>query len=340
MDNAYYKPSGRLSLAFFLFYALLMAAGIPILSVAYIYSIHYVPFIYLNFIITIFCGAALGYLVSLAAKLGKARNLPVVIIFVIIGMGIMKYVQWGVYVPLVLAEVYEVYHMPFIDRFTEAFALIRDPGLLIDYAEIINEIGVWGISPNAGEEAADTVNGTLLTTIWAAEFLLMTGMAIFAVHKQPKYPFSEEFGGWYVRFENKVEMDVPDQIEILIDDMEKGKFADFVQLAKTAKSKDDNYLRLTFYHPPQPSYKEPYYVSIEQCGDQKKAKRFISKGYLTVDAKSVYEMTAPQTYADTPDNKPASEHAEEQQVAEQLLSNQKHGGDIAADNETSDQNQL
>lgn len=73
-NTLYYSHSGKtpaLSIALTLLFGLIAAL---ILGVVYGYAIYYIPFIYLNFFITLGFGALVGMAIGMGGKLGKARN--------------------------------------------------------------------------------------------------------------------------------------------------------------------------------------------------------------------------------------------------------------------------
>ena len=299
MRDSYYKPSGLIGAKFFLFFILTLIIGVPILSVAYIYLIHYIPFIYLNIFFALGIGALLGYLILLAAKHGKARNPLVVCACALVAVVLMKYIQWCIYIPMVLDDVFGMYeaygiNMTFWGRFTESLHLFAAPGEVYDWASAINEVGVWGIRARVGAEVSDTVKGAMLLMVWAMEFLIMAITSISISRSQPKSPFSEESNDWYVDMGMNIETDIPADFSAIKNNAERGNFNDIVQLARAGRTNNSRYLRLSFLQPPRPSSSEPCYIKIVQITADKKNKGKTKAlvRYLVIDANSLNEISA------------------------------------------------
>ena len=293
MKEAYYKPSGKLTANFFLYFVLFTIIGAPILSVVYIYLIHYIPFIYLNFMIAILCGMALGALVLFAAKLGKARNPLAVLVCTLIAAIFMKYIQWCVYVPLTLDNVFGLYEAYGIDmtlwgRFEETYYYLSSPGEVYDWVVRINEVGAWGIGSGAA------VKGGMLLFVWIAEFALMAATSVVISRRQARFPYSEESDGWYTKINKKIDMDMPFDFAAMRNSMESGDFTDFVRNATAGKANNDQYLMLKFYEPPRQLPQEPYYLDITAFTTAKRGKKSMNMlvQYLAIDAQTANRITS------------------------------------------------
>ncbi|MBK7885415.1 MAG: hypothetical protein IPJ81_17725 [Chitinophagaceae bacterium] len=85
MDK-YYKPSGRFSPISIVFLIIICSIAIPILGFLYSYAIWYIPFIYINFIITGLLGYATALLISRTViRPGKVGNNLMSLLFGFIG---------------------------------------------------------------------------------------------------------------------------------------------------------------------------------------------------------------------------------------------------------------
>ena len=290
MTTPYYKPSGRFTFNFFLLYVLLMLVSIPVLSFAYTYLIHYIPFIYANVIITVCCGLALGYIVSLAVKKGKARNPAIVAILTIVAACVLYYVQWSVYIPLVVSEVYG-FSMTFGERLWETLYYFIYPDETFEAAMIINEYGAWTL--NEVE-----ITGVFLLIIWIAEFIIIAVAAVVISRSQAVHPYCEEADGWYAAGET-VDIDIPADLDAMKAELESGDFTGLIQHALNGFNDEDNYMRLTFHKPPESISSEPYYMNIDKCtvektGKGKRQKSKVKAGnylqFIMIDAKSADEI--------------------------------------------------
>jgi len=261
-----------------------MVVCVPILSVAYTYLIHYIPFIYANIVVTVGCGIGFGVLINFAAKLGKARNPIVVSVLSVVGVVLMSYTQWSVYVPLVFSDVYGI-EMTLAERFAETVYLFARPGTLYELAQIINEVGVWTLF-----DAEFT--GPLLLIIWILEFAVITVCAIGGSWGQARTPFSEESGEWYVELPGIINTIIPGSIDMLKRWLEDRNFAEFAQFVKGGLTADPESLGLTFLKPPQDRTDEQYYMNIgQQTLDKKNAvKATPLLKYVAIDAKCAEEL--------------------------------------------------
>ena len=291
MTTSYYKPSGRLTFNFFLLYILLMVVSIPVLSYVYIYLVHYIPFIYANFFISVFCGMGTGYLIGIAVKKGRARNPAVVVVMTLAATCVLYYVQWCVYIPLVASEVYG-FTMTFGERFFETLYYFMYPGDVYEAAMIINEFGAWTL--NDAE-----ITGGFLLFIWIAEFIIIAVCAIIMSNSQATNPYSEENDDWYVP-DSTVDIDIIPDFDTVKEDLEAGRYADFIQHAVKGCSGGDDYQRLTFFRSPEDTSSEPYYMNIDQSkventGRKKNKGKIKAKNllkYIIIDSQSAKEIIA------------------------------------------------
>ena len=294
MTRASYRPSGKFSPIFFLYFLILMIVGAPIISVAYIYLIHYIPWVYANLFVAIGCGALVGLGLVLAARLGKVRSPILVLVFTIIAMVFVKYVQWAVYIPLIFSEVYG-FSMTFGERLSEAFYLFRNPDLVLELAVVINEVGVWAIGDGS------VVNEGLLTAVWIGEFLLMAGLALSIAHTQPKSPFSEAEGDWYTTMANTLEADMPEDVDGMKRNLNDGSVSDLVQLVKAGRSEDPSFLRVTLFQPPQELSMDPHFMTIDMVmttgrkQNKQKTKNLVK--HMAIELQNVRDLLAAQEAA-------------------------------------------
>lgn len=290
MKESYYKPSGRFTAKFFLYFLLFAVISIPILSAAYIYLIYYIPFVYLNAVITVVCGSVLGFIINQATRMGKARNPLLVLVCTVAAVIVMKYVQWCIYIPLVFDDAYGLCGegLSIGERFTASLDLFTAPSEVYTAASFINEVGVWGIS-RAGTNGLDTVNGIVLLVVWIVEFALMTCMAVTIARQQYALPFSEASDAWYTELNGKVELNIPDNMDSFRYNMENGRFDELIRLVHEGRTDATQFLSLTIYEPPKSTAYEPCFISVERTivrkKDKKKTKTLLK--HLAIDTQSV-----------------------------------------------------
>ncbi|MDR0248150.1 MAG: hypothetical protein LBI44_00580 [Oscillospiraceae bacterium] len=277
MRECYYTPSGKVTGGFFLMLSLLCAFFVPVLSAAYVYFVYYTPWIYLNIIAAVVCGAALGAVTDRAARLGKARSPAVVALCAVAAVAVMKYVQWCFYIPLVydesygLYERYEGYSLSFGQRLSEALRYLPRPGEVYKGALSVNEFGVWGLTPGrADRHAGDNVTGTALLAVWLGEFAFMAAGSALTSRNASGFPFSETANDWYEAVKEKPELDTPLDFSSLKSQMERGDMALAAALAAKGKTDGGDYIRLSFFRPPPTARTEDCYMSATRFVTQAK----------------------------------------------------------------------
>ena len=185
MSN-YYKPSGKFSPISFVYLLLVCAIAMPILATIYAYLIWYIPFVYINFLITAGLGFAIGIAVwQIVIKLGKVRNYGLAILLALIAALAAYYFQWVVWTNLVLTSSGEE---------SQLLRLLSDPSYLSQLIGFINENGTWSFK-------GAVVSGTFLTIIWIIELLIIIGVAIFIAIPHSKHPFNETLDEWFEEVE-------------------------------------------------------------------------------------------------------------------------------------------
>ena len=185
MSN-YYKPSGKFSPISFVYLLLVCVIAMPILATIYAYLIWYIPFVYINFLITAGLGFAIGIAVwQIVIKLGKVRNYGLAILLALIAALAAYYFQWVVWTNLVLIS---------SDEESQLLRLLSNPSYLSQLIGFINESGTWSFK-------GAVVSGTFLTIIWIIELLIIIGVAIFIAIPHSKHPFNETLDEWFEEVE-------------------------------------------------------------------------------------------------------------------------------------------
>ena len=297
MQANFYKASGKFQPIFFVYYVLALIIAMPILAVVYSYLIRYVPIVYLNVLTAIFGGAGVGLAVGYAAKLGKARNPMLVSALAMFAVIVFKYIQWAVYLPIIFTD------WPILDRFVESAWLLIEPGVIWDGIRVLNEFGAWTLSEGSG-----TINGWMLSIVWAIEMLLIFGGAVVIAHTFASTPFSEEQGGWYQQMDTKVHTDRPDNVAVLKEQLNQGNLTGLKELTAKGQENLEEFLTLSFMQAPEESFTEPYYLTVSERKVEGKRKRSgkRKKGnsntnnlvtHLAIDRQTLNELKAAPTVA-------------------------------------------
>lgn len=181
----YYRHSGE--------FPLLQTCGIFVGSVvtaavagfAYAWASVYIPFIYLNGILTAGFGAAVGALVGTLAQRVHIRSnkIPLVITFLACLAG--YYVAWG-------ADFLARINLPAGMSWLTAF----HPQLLWGYIRHFYEHGFWTIGHGVGN-GKDPISGIALGIFWLLEVATLFGVALYLCYKTSSdETYCEACGVW------------------------------------------------------------------------------------------------------------------------------------------------
>lgn len=194
--SLYYTPSGKSSpISIFFFFGLVLVI-LPLLALAYSYAIWYIPFIYINFIITAAFGVITGFLVKFVViKLGKVRNPTISVVFGILAGIAAWYFQWVVYVDLLLNTTDYMGNermgvaISTVDV-SQTIALAGQPGFVFEIMGFLFDYGSWGLF-------GFTISGIFLALVWIAEFGIIVFLSSFMGVETAKKPFCESTNKWF-----------------------------------------------------------------------------------------------------------------------------------------------
>lgn len=93
----YYRPSGRAPLWGALLALIVAAISATALGAVYGYATAKIPFVYLNFVLTLGFGISLGFLVGLGTHLGKVRSTALSLFIAVCAALYSQYAQWAVW---------------------------------------------------------------------------------------------------------------------------------------------------------------------------------------------------------------------------------------------------
>ncbi len=172
--NAYYSHSGRFNPAgVVLMIAAALVVG-PLLGVVYGYVVAFNPFIYINFLATLFAGGIAGMLVGKMSRPGKVRSLGVCAVAgVVAGIG-FQYTQWWATLHYYGAEV-----------------AIDQPAAIWSFIGELAELEPWtlmGIS----------LGSTGFMILWAIEGLILMVAPVTLACAEGSTPYCERCDTWAV----------------------------------------------------------------------------------------------------------------------------------------------
>jgi len=145
-------------------------------GIIYAYAFRWIPIVYVNFIITLVFGGAMGYVVCAQAQRGKIRNNTFVCVTAFLVGLLGLYVYWAAYL--------------------WALAGIRNVGLwafwppvLVGFGQHLFEKGSWGLK-------GDTVTGWILVGVWVIEAGTVLWFAVSTALGESRRPFCESCHEW------------------------------------------------------------------------------------------------------------------------------------------------
>jgi hypothetical protein len=191
----YYKPSGKISVLSILICSLAVLLGTILIGIIYTYAVWYIPLIYINFLLTIGSGFALFILISFLTHRFKSRSKLFDMAISVIASVLLVYVNWVIWVDLVLnsGETYGIDNQIGItvsgSSISGVLELFLNPKEVLNYANIINGYGTWGIK-------GGTVSGTFLWIIWIIEAAILFGFTPFMTLFKEAEPFCEIENEW------------------------------------------------------------------------------------------------------------------------------------------------
>lgn len=195
MTNLYYQPSGRFTVSGILGLLGVGALVAVPLALLYVYAVWYIPFIYINFAVTLGFGLGLGWALKKMVRAGKLRN-PRLVGWLSVAIGVWAwYVQWCVYIAL-LAGAGDTESLGSRASFTHT--TFQEDVFL---GSLFNPVAVLSVLPGLAEEGTwsifkVTVSGVFLYLIWLAEFLIIVFFAWSLPHTEAGVPFSELADEW------------------------------------------------------------------------------------------------------------------------------------------------
>ncbi len=153
-----------------------------LLAFGYAYAINYIPFIYLNFVITILFGGFIVLFVYQAVKDNKLTNKIEIVVLSLVPAVIAYYVHWAVYCSinttgLSIDEMIE--QTSSADLLTNGFQagrsswyFIGHPLQIVSSVKLINDEGLWSFKDVP-------VKGMILYIVWFIEAVLIFGSGIY-----------------------------------------------------------------------------------------------------------------------------------------------------------------
>lgn len=229
--HSFYSHSGKFGVQGPLAAIIIGAIAAFPLGIAYSYLTKWIPFIYLNFLITLGYGFAFGLLTRWLLKIGKVRNnLVALLASGVVGL-LAWYGSWNGCAKALIGS--------------EAPWLLTPPQMT-QFVQILLEHGSWGI----GMGSSTAVTGIPLAIIWILEGATIVGLTVLVAYQFVAHtPFCELHNCWLDREKKIDKLDAfthPDQIAAF----KSGDLSPLNQ-AKPRVPASDKFGRLTLKHSDQ-----------------------------------------------------------------------------------------
>lgn len=174
-----YKHSGAVTVTGVMWGLVSGGVAAAAMGFMYTYAIVWIPFIYVNFLLTIGFGLLTGWAVSVGAKAGKLRNMPVAGLLGAFCGFLGLWTAWAVDPMARMGRMADVSMGP-------QFGF----GTLFDYMAVLYENGSWGIKKA-------TVSGIFLGLIWIIEAgIIVIGAALVTPGRLSDLAFCEPCDVW------------------------------------------------------------------------------------------------------------------------------------------------
>ena len=184
---AYYKHSGMFSTIGLVLGALLAAVGSLLAAWLYAYAIYYIPFIYINVILTGGFGFALAIINVHTMRGAKLRNAHLFAVMTLLVTGVAFYGHWAAWIGIALrASDVEIMGLDVAVQPGAMWATILD----------INSVGAWSIF-------GIDFSGLPLWGVWFLEGAIVFGLSLGLGHsKFQDIPFCEKCESWCKKHSN------------------------------------------------------------------------------------------------------------------------------------------
>lgn len=232
--HPFYAHSGKFGVHGPLLAIILGAIAAYPLGIVYSYLIKWIPFIYLNCLITVGYGFLFGLITYAILKFGRVRNRAVALLSGLIVGLLAWYGSWNGCAHALLAG--QKVQLP----------AVLMPDQMWRFVKILNENGSWGI----GFSSSEPVTGILLAIFWIAEGAAIVGLTLFLSYKMiADTPFCENHECWLDKEKKIDKLDAFEQPEQLAA-FKAGDIAPLEQ-ARPRVPASGKFARLTLKYSPQ-----------------------------------------------------------------------------------------
>lgn len=250
MNTNTYQPSGKYAATLFPLVIAFYLLGIPFLSVVYSLLIWYIPFIYLNFFLTIGLVVAMSWCLNQLSKWGKLRNIKMANYIAFFAGILAIYLVWASYVTLLVnagdtvgtgSSYRDVTITKTFFNITHFIGIISSPASIVDAMAYLYDNGSWSIK-------SITVSGFFLAVIWFIEAVIIVVGTWLAGTDQADEPFSEVSNSWFDKKELPYYIQMPEALNEFLDKLNNGQSSILKTLEYDSQSSLDYAQITTFSH--------------------------------------------------------------------------------------------
>lgn len=184
----FYEESGIAPVPNLILSFLISSVIVTFFSFYYSLLVTYMPFIYINIIITIVYGYLIALIANQTLTLLKIRNKKKAVQFSLLIALVANYGQWISYMYVLSDESIGIF--PDLSLY---FQLYIRPDFLIQNLAYWSENGAWEIF-------GATIKGFTIWGVWIAEIAIITFTAYYTMSKNGIIPFSESSNQWYTKY--------------------------------------------------------------------------------------------------------------------------------------------
>ena len=191
-----YKPSGRFGV---MAIPLAIVAMVIAIAMAYVYhlALHWIPLIYISFLVTIGLGIGLGMVGSKIVLFGKVRNVALaMLIGLLLTLSALAgkfYFQHQQMITDTVAAIMEDPDAVGADP-AEVRKFLQQEVTFVEHIKARVEQG-WQIG-RPGANGGAPISGIFVYIVWVLEFLIIAWSAIGVSSSAASQPFSEKLGEW------------------------------------------------------------------------------------------------------------------------------------------------
>jgi hypothetical protein len=189
MEQAvYYHHSGKVPAKSLVLTLIFLPLTAWFCAWAYVNLVWYIPFVFLNFVLTIIFSMLACIPVYFGVSDGGIRNRTVVYALCFLAGGCFVYFQWAYYCSYIMKTV-KLEELQEITSRTRFRYFLQRPDKMVQIGTVILNEGTWSMF-------GSRVSGFVLLLFWMTEAAFSIGFGTWFILDLLKFPFSESMNTW------------------------------------------------------------------------------------------------------------------------------------------------